>query len=99
MTGILRGASPVGVRFGRIERLDEHAVVPARVPDETGRGRPGHVSHILGAEMPCERRSWPGGAREALSRSEERRVGKECRFRWALDHERIKTSVSARVVL
>src|SRR6267378_2484088 len=32
-----------------------------------------------------------GSSGTASSRSEERRVGKECRFRWAPDHEKKKT--------
>src|SRR3989440_12864176 len=44
VTGVFRRARPVGVRLGRIERLDQDAVVAARVPDEIGRGRPGYVA-------------------------------------------------------
>src|SRR5439155_15634898 len=42
------------------------AVVAARVPDEIGRGRPGHVARVLGGEMPGERGPWARGPAERL---------------------------------
>ena len=67
VAGVLGGARPVGVRLGWIERLDQDAVVAARVPDE-GRGRgPGHVAHVLRGEAPRQRGARPGGAGRRLS--------------------------------
>ena len=59
---ILGRARPVRIRFRWVERLDQHAVVPARVPHEGGRGRPRHVANVPGGEMPRQRGPGSGGS-------------------------------------
>src|SRR5205823_5917818 len=46
--------------------LDQGPVVAARIPDEIGRGRPGHVAHVLGGEVPGERGPRACGSRGRL---------------------------------
>ena len=55
-----RGVGPVGVGVRRIVGLHQDGVPGARVPHEVGRGGPGHVPHVFGAEVPAEGRGRPG---------------------------------------
>src|SRR3712207_7632892 len=61
---------------------DEAGVPDDREPNEDGIERPGAVFGDPEDDLPVER----GFQRQRRSRSEERRVGKECRSRWSPYH-------------
>src|SRR5690554_8093316 len=60
--------------------------------DRLQRGMVTRAAEFLGADMRLSSRDpWPDEAlQEAIKRSEERRVGKECRSRWAPAEEKKK---------
>src|SRR3712207_1688320 len=71
-------------RFTSYERIDE---IPYMVVKKDGRREPFDRNKVMaGLLRACEKRPIPPSKLDGIVRSEERRVGKECRSRWSPYH-------------
>src|SRR5256885_5971615 len=75
---VARGLSEAGKRYG----VDIRFLIEC----DTGYGRNGVQSPQAALDLARETMRMPNMQFEGLMRSEERRVGKECRSRWSPDH-------------
>src|SRR5256885_9782990 len=86
VTGVQTCALPISQQPIRTRRLDaRHLADPVHVPqDKMTPEAVGHPQRLL--EVDFAGLVQPHGAAQRLARSEERRVGKECRSRWSPYH-------------